>query len=672
MMNDYLKHEWVTVMAHSLQLLHPTVDKDRIETFVTKLYDNQFQDHVVKIYNSYENSEAKLTLNQVLNWIQKSKPLITESGVFFYPKDKKRNVNAEIIKEGMLDLRDIHKKEKFEAKKAGDTFKEAVKQKQQLNDKKAANSGYGAEGQSSSFLYNMHSAMSVTASGRGQISTACQCFDNLLSDNVKFFNMDEFFTWVDHIINEQPEWKFNTYKCIDRIPSKKQFVKRFTNKFLHYSLYDKSMIEKVYDSLSEELMLRVYYKTNLREFLLNRKIANMFRKIAREDVEFINPNEIPEVLANRVVKLSDVLVEFINYRYSVFRYEDRTKYQKRANVVVMDTDSTMVYFGDIYRYIVTNIMGIQLYLTKEEQDNFTARILNTLSYFTTASIKQTLYNYTSNVNIAEADKKFIKMKNEYYYKRMLITFAKKSYIGLMARQESHIFTEPELDVKGVNFFKSTASEATTKFIYDEILMNQLLVPKDDKVSLKRTYKKIYEFQRQIADKIKDGDMGFLKRGIRVKSKDAYAKPLSIGQYKAVYVWNKINSDKDRIELPSTVTIVKVNLKTRQDVGKLAPWTDVYEKVMDLFNNDPAIGDYWDIDKITKEKKLVKGKGIKAIALPNEYDEVPEWILEVIDVETLVADNMNLFAQLYRPLGMSKGDSTHNGSSVSYYTNIVRI
>ena len=89
-------------------------------------------------------------------------------------------------------------------------------------------------------------------------------------------------------------------------------------------------------------------------------------------------------------------------------------------------------------------------------------------------------------------------------------------------------------------------------------------------------------------------------------------------------------------------------------------------MLELFDNDPEVGG------TVIDGKRTKVKGVKAIALPTEYDEVPDWVLAIIDTETLVADNMKLMTQLYRPLGMVPGSSRHNGSSMEYYTNVVRI
>ena len=334
-----LKNTWIARMTEAMAMVHPELSVSEIESLVVQVFDKRFKDTEVSIYNNYENTVAPMTLASTIDWLTANKPLIAESGVYFYPKDRKRNVNVEIIKDDMLDVRKIHKAEKFEAMKAGDEFLAAVKDLQQGNDKKAANSGYGAEGESSSFLYNIHSASSVTSCGRGQISTACQCFENLLEDNVKFFHMTEFFTYVHNILAEAPDWKFDTFDIVPRVPSKERFVERFKQKFGHPSLYDEDQLEKVYDYLDDEQRIRVYYKANIREFLALKKPSDLFSDIVCTKVEFIDPNEIPGELKPMVTKLTDWVMEFVNCRFGVFRYEDRTRYQKRKCTIVIDTDS---------------------------------------------------------------------------------------------------------------------------------------------------------------------------------------------------------------------------------------------------------------------------------------------------------------------------------------------
>lgn len=669
----YLEKTWIDEMVNSLALLHPDIDFEELREFVTEEYENAYTDHECSIFNSYENTVADTTLGGVLDWIQKEKPLMAESGVFFYPKDKRRNVNIEIIKECMLDARTIYKTEMFEAKKRGDTFTQTVKNLQQLNAKKAANSGYGAEGQSSSFLYNINSAMSVTASGRGQLSTAMLCFENLFADYVKFFDMDDFHHYIKNIVDEQDNWKFPTKLVIEFIPSKLEWVRRFTSKFLHQSLCDEHQIKLVYDSLSEDLRIRTYYKANLKDFFQYNYYPKMiFDTIVSSDDDFIDPNKPPEQIKEPLEFLTALVTEYVCYKHSYFRYEDRARYQKRGCVVIGDTDSNMLNYGPVLHFISDNVLPVHLTRKPEKMKSRELRILNTLSNFASSAVAETLWNYLGFVNVAEEDRPRINMKNEFYYTKVIVTFAKKSYIALMTRRESVVLKVPELDVKGVNFFKSTASKETSDFIYEEMLMNQLLQPKSGQISLKKTYKAMREFQMHISEEIAHGNMGFLKRSIKVKSPDAYSDPYRISQYKAVYVWNCLNDETEHIQLPGIVTIVKVKLQTKKDAAALAPWPKIYNKVIHMFDTDPVIGDHIEFDTKTKKDKMVKGKGINSIALPTDMDEVPDWILSIIDVETLVADNMRLFDQLMRPLGYVPGGSTHRGAAQKFYTNIIKI
>ena len=335
-----LKKLWVREAVKSMKLRFPEKSEDELYRQVLKIYKERFQDNKVVIYNNYENQLTDTTLGGMVDWFDDKHPLICESGVYFKQKSEQDNINAKIIRFSMLDRRTELKKEMFRLKEAGDVFGANVKDLQQANTKKAANSGYGAEAEKTSFLYNLHSAMSVTSCGRGQLSTACQTIDNLLADFVKFMNMDEFYTYVNHIISEEPEWKFETFTVIDKIPSKQKFIKRFVRKFYNQSLCDITVLDNMYDHLSDEMIVRLYYKSNFHEFILDNKVIyDLFVEIGNTSIDFTDPNHVPDELVEYVDAIVQFMAEFVVYKYSFFRYEDRTKYHRRSAVVIMDTDS---------------------------------------------------------------------------------------------------------------------------------------------------------------------------------------------------------------------------------------------------------------------------------------------------------------------------------------------
>ena len=121
------------------------------------------------------------------------------------------------------------------------------------------------------------------------------------------------------------------------------------------------------------------------------------------------------------------------------------------------TDSNFIAFGSLFTYLKENVLQTRMFRKKEDREKYDLKLLNVLSNFCTKAIMDRLWYYCGTANIAEEDRKHINMKNEFYYTRVMVTFAKKSYVGLQKRQEEVIFKEPKIDVKGVNFFKSTAS-----------------------------------------------------------------------------------------------------------------------------------------------------------------------------------------------------------------------
>ena len=93
-----LKDNWVDRMVEVMMVTHPNVPSHKIREIVERTYDSRAKDTQVQIFNNYENQLADTSLVRMVDWYHKAKPLIAESGVYFYQKDKKRNVNVEIIK----------------------------------------------------------------------------------------------------------------------------------------------------------------------------------------------------------------------------------------------------------------------------------------------------------------------------------------------------------------------------------------------------------------------------------------------------------------------------------------------------------------------------------------------------------------------------------------------
>ena len=99
---------------------------------------------------------------------------------------------------------------------------------------------------------------------------------------------------------------------------------------------------------------------------------------------------------------------------------------KRAVIIVSDTDSSFVHFGRILKFFMAKILPYRLFKSKKDLGRYKNKILNVLSNMASTALKETLWNYTGNVNIAKEDRKYIKAKSEFLYSRVVVTYAKKS------------------------------------------------------------------------------------------------------------------------------------------------------------------------------------------------------------------------------------------------------
>ena len=160
--------------------------------------------------------------------------------------------------------------------------------------------------------------------------------------------MDEFHTYINHLVNDKPNRKLETYDVINIIPTRENWLKRFINKMIHDTLCVREQIEATYDGLSDEDRIRTYYMSNIRDFLLNQVPMTWFQEIADTDVfidkngkvvPFADPNDVPKEIKDPMDKLVSAVCEFVNYKFSNFRYQDKERYSKRRVAILSDTDS---------------------------------------------------------------------------------------------------------------------------------------------------------------------------------------------------------------------------------------------------------------------------------------------------------------------------------------------
>lgn len=84
-------------------------------------------------------------------------------------------------------------------------------------------------------------------------------------------------------------------------------------------------------------------------------------------------------------------------------------------------------------------------------DNNTFIIINTLAYFITAAVSDTLYEYGKYSNIPKEHRHRFSMKNEFYFNKLVIGKKKKRYLSSIKLREGNLLDPYKPDVKGLIF-----------------------------------------------------------------------------------------------------------------------------------------------------------------------------------------------------------------------------
>ena len=653
------KDAWIEAVYNKLHLMHPEDSKDQIISYAEKLYEKKFKDTDCYIYNNYEKTKYDTTIKGVVEFIENTKPIITESGTLFKQHRDAYNPAIEIISD-KLALRDTYKGKMFDyenlANNSTDPKKVAEYQNKakQYNDaqsrtKVIVNADYGVSGLSSSWCFNIACASATTCKGQALISTAFNAFEDFLTDSVKFTDMDE---CIDFIYNINSEKESRTHIDSEWVEDKNkiELLSRLRDKFINQDDFDINIISKIIDNLSQEDINRIYYKSNLYEFINNSDRAQSILTYIISCKSFMNPNKPDKEYKDSLRDLRNAAMEYVHYNYQFNDRVLRLRTHKRKTVVAIDTDSNFINLGNWTDFVAETIMH-EKEENLDEQDVF--KIVNIAINLMTEMINRTLIDFNRRCNVSDDAPGVTKMKNEFLYLKILFTEAKKHYQGIIRLREGNLIPnniKKNFDIKGMEYMKKSIAGDNAREFTRDIIYNDILSCKGSP-DLVHIYHRLHEFEESVAQSLDNDDYTFLKTA-NVKTMDAYAEPMSQGPYKAVFVWNYLFPDKT-IDLPGVAIMIPVKMIKPKDFAHLSVTDpELFEKIMDLFTNNPNIS----------------RSGIKNIALPLN-ETLPKSLKPYVNITDIIAKNLSLLFPVTQGIGIK---TIYKTKSTEFFGNIIDI
>jgi len=634
--------DWKENNIEIFKRMYPELTDTQISNVLDDIIDKNIINPKAIIHNNYIHKSINVDLISVYDWIKKTKPIIAGFGVFFKNQDESLNPAA-VMLENFMSLR---KEYKGQLKKySKDDYEYGTFDRLQGSEKVNANSFYGASGAPTSNFFNIYIASAVTNVGQSLISTAEMSFETFLGNNAPFNNLEECIFFISNVIKEKRIFNDNFLENI----SLKQLMKYLKKRFFKYKEEYNSVILNYLMTLSQKDINRIYYKNNILEFSKLRKIRNMLSYIIENTDTFKNPSNIPKNIKEDLELLWEYYKEFVFFNFSPYNRIRRLKYDKRKIVVGSDTDSTILTVDDWVKFIRFDIINVNDKLINKDKTELKFISINILAYIITNMVTDTLKKYTKNVNIPKRYRPKINMKNEFLFTRLILTQKKKRYIASIRLREGEELYPEKIDIKGLDFVKSSTREATEKF-FKNLIKEHLL--STEEINISNILKELEKLENMIRLSLQSGEKEFLIPK-SVKELEAYKDPLREMGVRAVLAWNFAYPD-NTIELPEHIDIIKVNMdeESIEKIKQSEP--EIYERIIENIYH--------------ASDKKIREKGVKVIGLPRNIPKIPDWIIPFIDYNTIINNNLSTFHGVLDSLGIATIKTTED----EYHSNILRI
>lgn len=674
------------VAMDMLHLNFPLLSELELSAAIDDSISNHFKDTPIKIDNNYKKRTIDMTLRSLADYIISKEPIITSYGVLFNRHGVVPNPIYTML-DGFINGRKAMKKEMFKYPKGSESFEKY--NLLQLLLKIDANGYYGATGMYSCIYYNLYAATTTTTQGRSCNSAAALFFESFLNNNVPFGSMNELIEFIHNVLHEKHF--YNSNDIITRHASiEETFFQLLSATGFGWVPSEDEMfiIWEILCKLNQDELDRLFYKNNLFNFIDNEPISQAIIYILQTlKAPFMDPNNPPEEINDTLSEFCDVLKEYVYYDKQIIDRLEKMTSLIRSVSIIQDTDSAIISFDGWYQYVRQMCAGIPMAIKNEvldaaalmdgeievlenkgkvkeydflnddiiemdrlidpmiiiPQDGLRYSIINILAYCTGKLVNDYMEKYCKNAHSDNERACLITLKNEFLFKRILITDAKKHYASKMELQEGNIIPEEKsLDVKGMDaFVKSSMNpeiqDRLKKILYEDILNSEAIDP----IKVLRDLARV---EKEIFDSINNGEKRFFKP-VKVKSLSSYENPMRIQGIVASYAYNALHepgTESLDLSIRNSVDIAKVDM-TAKNIDRIRDsYPYVYEKAIELFK--------------TKEFST----GISSVAIPRN-ESVPGWVLPFIEYDIIINDNIKGFP--IKSIGLSRGASTNNVSNM---------
>lgn len=683
---------WVNQATRMLMLEDPSRNEKAIRKALISYAEKNIKNPKLSLVNNYRHVCRRDGMLELCELLLSGQVILGGDGNLYVQHDTALSILYKVIRY-LQDKRNADKAKRAEYDKVLEAAQWLYYDIKQGNDKVAVNALYGVLGYMRFPLFNVNLAQSITSFGQLIISTATCCFENFMSDNIKFVSYTELISYIYeidkeyHSLMDKDNFDKKIFELIEDVPIE-SVMRRLLRK-IDFELQSDEMqtVIDILTNMHPDALKMVMYKNNLQEFNDTNFMRYHYTKIFNE----IENLTVPEMWAfdkaektgtvaapeakTDIQYLFEIYDVFVHYNHPIFDKVRRCKYTDKHSVLYIDTDSNFLGLDEFISWSA-DLMG-----TNQITDNkFVFKSVSVFTMVLSHVIKANYVSFYQSLNIAPEHGALIKMKNEFFFPIIFFGLAKKRYIGLMMLQEGKILNNGDglPEIKGFDFKKA----GTKKFVaerFERIIEDEIL--RTPQIDLASVYKKFDEIKKDIRISLLNGETTFYKQAT-VKPMEQYKAPFSTQASKAGIIWNFL-CPQEELDLPAEVDLMPINIYNGLSDAKLINLREVGPELFFKVNKNATACEnlykfYQDYPEqfdiiwrkiINSSNENVRKLKLNVIAKPRSMTDIPDWLRSIIDVEKIIMDVVKLSNPILEPLGF---DIQSASAQVKHYSNIIYI
>ena len=609
------------------------------------------------------------TLLSFLDWMEMEEPIMTGQGAMFRPPSQHHAIIVDFI-EHLGEQRAVAKREMFKALEeyGKDSTEYRTSNNKQLTYKLLANSAYGVFAETGFHFYESTVAPSITYTGRLVITMMLYGFECFLRGNAWLESQEEVWQLCASALVEGndinlkgaswDECRYLVEEALERacggVPEDER----------------EAMVRKAMGMLEKNdpnlVVASLAYRGDpcfALDLIPNAK--NIFREIISNDSIILangtqkDIDALPRRMGKVVMEAMHLLDEIVSPVWVPPDLTHRTDRMLRKGVIHTDTDST---FLSLQPWIDWIWEGWDEEITTARR----FKAINIMLYFLRTFSRGWMNLFARIFNVPEDKMEILEFKSELVISRMFLTSGKKHYGSWITHQEGvAVGGGGYADFKGLAMKKTNVPESTGVRLQEMVERNIL----SGTIDRARMIGEIESFITEIVDEVSKGSTKYASPAT-VNDQRHYKSPWSITSVRGRRAWDSAFPGMemqigDRIGL---YRLVVGESPARMDEVLISQEGD--GSFVEAFEGAGGIRERWMRDFFADNvPREIRRNGLNWLAIPKDMDTLPEWIIPLIDMDSIIQSNLSAILPILPVLGLSSVPSTRVGDIPS---NIVEV